>query len=262
MFASSRDLALAGGRRGSALAIPRQDFRPAAAGIEQFIGGATSARPLNVVCIGAHPDDPETGCGGTLAKLVSEGHHVSIVYLTRGEAGLKNADRDTASRQRTAEAIHAAAVLGATAVFANQIDGQTSTDNHHSQEFTALLTSLQPDIVFTHWPLDTHRDHRNAAQLAYEAWEALEESFALVYYEVMTGVQTHHFEPNCFVDISSTSTQKRSAVYAHVCQNPDRFYPYHETMEKERGSEAQLLRAEAFVVVREKLPKPCLPFEM
>src|SRR4051812_26475277 len=78
----------------------------------------------------------------------------------------------------------------------------------------------------------------------------------------MTGVQTHHFEPTCFVDISSTTEQKRAAIYTHVCQNPDRFYPYHVKMEQERGSEAQFKRAEAFVVVREKLPKPCLPFSM
>ena len=51
-------------------------------------------------------------------------------------------------------------------------------------------------------------------------------------------------------------------MYAHVCQNPDRFYPYHEKMEQERGSEARFSRAEFFVVVRERLPKPYLPFEM
>jgi LmbE family N-acetylglucosaminyl deacetylase len=243
------------------LAIPQRDPQLLSAGLEQFLSPAI-ARPLNIVCIGAHPDDPETGCGGTLARLTAAGHHVTIVYLTRGEAGLKNGDAHAASRLRTAEAICASKVLGAAAVFANQVDGQTSTDRQHSHQFTELLASLKPDIVFTHWPLDTHRDHRNAAQLAYEAWESLNESFALVYYEVMTGVQTHHFEPNCFVDISLTSEQKRSAVYAHLCQNPERFYPYHEKMEKERGSEARFPRAEAFVVVREKLPKPYLPFEM
>ncbi len=219
-------------------------------------------RSLSVVCIGAHPDDPETGCGGTLAKLAAEGHRVSIVYLTRGEAGLKEGDRITASRLRSVEALNGAALLGARAYFANQIDGQTTTEEAAVRDFTYLLASLEPDVVFTHWPLDTHRDHRNVAQLTYEAWESLGESFALVYYEVMTGIQTHHFEPNCFVDISSTSEQKRTAVYAHVCQNPQRFYPYHAKMEQERGSEAQLERAEAFVIVREKLPKPCLPFTM
>lgn len=246
----------------SALAIPRQSVPPVDS-VEQLLGSSPlSQRPLNVVCIGAHPDDPESGCGGTLARLASQGHRVTIVYLTRGEAGLKNADAQTASGLRTAESVRACELLGAQPVFANQIDGQTSTEKERSQQFTALLSALEPDIVFTHWPLDTHRDHRNAAQLAYEAWEAMGESFSLVYYEVMTGVQTHHFEPNCFVDISITAAQKRSAIYAHVCQNPDRFYPYHETMERERGSEARLARAEAFVVVRERLPKPCVPFEM
>lgn len=219
-------------------------------------------RTLNIVCIGAHPDDPETGCGGTLAKLAAEGHRVSIIYLTRGEAGLKDGDTATASRLRSVEAMNGAALLGARAYFAGQIDGHTTTDEAAVREFTRLLASFEPDVVFTHWPLDTHRDHRNVAQLTYEAWESLGERFTLVYYEVMTGIQTHHFDPNCFVDISTTSEQKRSAVYAHTCQNPDRFYPYHLKMERERGSEMQLERAEAFVVVREKLPKPCLPFTM
>jgi LmbE family N-acetylglucosaminyl deacetylase len=152
--------------------------------------------------------------------------------------------------------------LGAEAYFASQLDCQTTTQKEAVQEFTRLLASPEPDIVFTHWPLDTHRDHRNAAQLTYEARESLGESFALVYYAVMTGIQTHHFEPNCFVDISSTSEQKRSAIYAPVCENSDRLYPYHVRMERERASEAQLEKAEAFVIVREKPPRPCLPFTM
>jgi LmbE family N-acetylglucosaminyl deacetylase len=230
--------------------------------MEQLTGFSSTQRRLHVVCIGAHPDDPESGCGGTLARLIQEGHAVTILYLTRGEAGLKGGDCSTASRLRTAESLQACHLLGARAVFAGQIDGQTSTDRAEVERFTALLRSLNPDVVFTHWPLDTHRDHRNAAQLTYEAWQSYQESFTLVYYEVMTGVQTHHFEPTCFIDISCTSSQKRAAIYAHVCQNPDRFYPYHEKMERERGEEARLERAEAFVVVRERLPKPCLPFQM
>ncbi len=231
-------------------------------GIEQILEGATCGRRLNVVCIGAHPDDPETGCGGTLAKLVADGHRVTIVYLTRGEAGLRTADIQTAARLRTAEAMEACRVLGAEAVFANQIDGQTSAEAERSRQFTTLLASLEPDVVFTHWPIDTHRDHRNAAHLTYEAWQALEGSFTLLYYEVMTGIQTHHFEPNCFVDISATSKQKRSAIYSHVCQNPDRFYQHHEMMEEDRGAAARVSRAEAFVILREKPRKISLAFEM
>jgi LmbE family N-acetylglucosaminyl deacetylase len=152
--------------------ISRLNPVPEASRVEQITGELTN-RSLKVLCVGAHPDDAETGCGGTLAKLVADGHDVTIVYLTRGEAGLKNGDRDTASQMRTAEALRACELLGARAVFANQIDGQTSTEAGQVKQFTRLLEALDPDIVFTHWPLDTHRDHRNAAQLTYEAWQSL-----------------------------------------------------------------------------------------
>ena len=141
-------------------------------------------------------------------------------------------------------------------MFANQTDSQTVSDQPSSAEFSELLTGLSPDLVFTHWPLDTHRDHRNAAVLAYEAWQRSAEKFSLVYYEVMTGIQTHHFLPNCFVDITETWPQEQRSIYAHESQRPSRFYPYHAEMERRRGAEVDIERAEAFVVVREKLPQP------
>jgi len=64
------------------------------------------ARALHVVCVGAHPDDPESGCGGTLARYSESGHRVTIVYLTRGEAGIRgksheeSATRPSDSRPR------------------------------------------------------------------------------------------------------------------------------------------------------------------
>ena len=206
---------------------------------------------LKVVFVGAHPDDPETGCGGTIAKLVGDGHHVTVIYLTRGEAGLKSRDRITTARLRTAEALNAAEILGVDVVFANQIDGQTSADAEHSGHFTNLLRSLMPDIVFSHWQYDTHRDHQNVSKLTRIAWDALDRTFTLVYYEVMAGIQTYDFEPNVYVDVSGAEQKKRAAVYAHVSQNPDRFYPYHVNMEKLRGAEARLARAEAFFMVRQ-----------
>jgi LmbE family N-acetylglucosaminyl deacetylase len=224
--------------------------------------GLAAGRRLRIVCVGAHPDDPETGCGGTLAKLASKGHDVRIVYLTRGEAGIKEGARQTNAWVRTRESLQACSILQGQALFAGQIDGETGADPEQSRNFTDLLETLQPDVVFTHWPIDTHHDHRTAAQLVYNAWQSLSERFTLVYYEVMTGVQTHHFRPNCFIDIGATWDQKRLAIYAHESQNPNRFYPYHVEIEKQRGAEADSERAEAFVVVREKWPKPLLPFTM
>ncbi len=215
---------------------------------------------LNIVCVGAHPDDPESGCGGTLGKLAADGHNVQIVYLTRGEAGIRNGVGHETARLRSSEALDACRMLKASGYFAGQIDGQTRADQDSCRQFTELLLSLNPHLVLTHWPFDTHADHRTAAQLAYQAWQWSGESFSLVYYEVMTGVQTHHFEPNCLVDITSTWQKKRAAIYAHGSQSPDRFYPYHEEMEKRRGLDASCDRAEAFFVMGEKSPKPLIPF--
>lgn len=230
--------------------------------VEKLTGPVTRTRPLSILCLGAHPDDAETGCGGTLAKFVAQGHDVTIVYLTRGEAGIRDGERHTTATLRSAESVRACNILETGALFANQIDGETTADLEHARRFSELISSTQPDIVFTHWPIDTHADHRTAAQLVYQAWQWSSEKFVVVYYEVMTGVQTHHFQPNTYIDISQTCDRKRSAIYAHRSQGPDRFYPYHEEMEKRRGQEANLERAEAFVVLREKLPKPYLPFTL
>src|SRR5438309_11128617 len=66
-----------------------------------------------VVCFGGHPDDPESGCGGTLAKLANMGHEVMIIYLTTGEAGIEGKAHDEAATIRKQEAINASAILKA-----------------------------------------------------------------------------------------------------------------------------------------------------
>jgi N-acetylglucosamine malate deacetylase 1 len=218
--------------------------------LQNLLGYPVRGRRLHIVCVGAHPDDPETGCGGTLAKFTRDGHRVTLLYLTRGEAGRTSCDHTTTAGLRTAEAFSAAAILGADAVFAGQVDGHTSAGPDESRYFTELVRSLQPDLLLSHWEHDTHRDHRHVAELARSAWETMGRSFALAFYEVMAGIQTYDFHPNVYVDVSGTEQQKRAAVYAHVCQNPDRFYPHHVKMEKDRGAEAWIDRAEAFYVLR------------
>jgi N-acetylglucosamine malate deacetylase 1 len=240
--------------------VPRFNGYGSDQDLERILARPILGRRLDIVVIGAHPDDPETGCGGTIAKLTGDGHHVTIVYFTRGEAGVRNGDHSETARVRTGEALAAAKTLGADAVFANQIDGRTAAGEAESAQFTELLLSLDPHLVMTHWPHDTHADHRNAAKLTRAAWEAGRRAFTLVYYEVMTGIQTYDFRPNLYVDVSSTEEQKQAAIYAHVCQKPDRFYPYHVNMERQRGTEAKLSRAEAFVVMRQNAGAQVIPF--
>src|SRR5436190_7685618 len=94
-----------------------------------------------IVCAGGHPDDPESGCGGTLAKLANAGHDVTIIYLTTGEAGIPGKTHDEAASIRKQEAINGSKVLGAKRVFAGQIDGDTIMNNEWLQKVQQLVAA-------------------------------------------------------------------------------------------------------------------------
>src|SRR2546427_10592863 len=77
------------------------------------------AASLRIVCVGAHPDDPESGCGGTLARYAAPGHAGTIVYLTRGERGIAGKTLDGAARIRTRRVEAGWQILGAKPLFAS-----------------------------------------------------------------------------------------------------------------------------------------------
>jgi LmbE family N-acetylglucosaminyl deacetylase len=228
----------------------RESFLAAAAPVAAGLlrDAPVPARKLNVVCVGGHPDDPESGCGGTLARYSARGHNVTIVYLTRGEAGIPGKTHDEAAAIRTDEALKASRVLSATATFAGQIDGSSEITNTRYEEIEKRLNGLRPDVVFTHWPVDTHRDHCAASLLTFQAWYRNGKKYPLVYFEVMSGEQTQQFAPNFYVDVAETWEKKKAACFLHASQDPAEFYGYHEKMERFRGLEYRCERAEAFVV--------------
>jgi len=209
---------------------------------------AAAGKKLRIVVVGAHPDDPESGCGGTIASYSSLGHEVIILYLTRGEAGIEGKTLQEAAAIRTAESNKACAILEARPSFAGQIDGDTEVNQTRYADFRKILESEHPDLVLTHWPIDSHRDHRAASLLVYDAWLGGGRKFSLYYYEVDQGSQTQVFHPTNYVDITQTENRKRAACFAHASQQPETtFYPLHETMSRFRGMEIGTKYAEGFV---------------
>ena len=182
-----------------------------------------------------------------MARFADLGHEVVAVYLTRGEAGIAGKSHDEAAAIRTAECLEACKILKARPVFAGQIDGSTEINAARYDEMRKLLEQEQPDIVLTHWPIDTHRDHRAASFLVYDAWLRLDRKFTLYYFEVMSGSQTQSFAPTDYVDITATEDRKRAACFAHKSQNPAEFYAHHDLMNRFRGKESGHRFAEAFV---------------
>jgi N-acetylglucosamine malate deacetylase 1 len=208
--------------------------------------GRPGRRRLKVLVAGGHPDDPESIAGGTLLRYADAGHEVVCLYLTRGEAGIPGKTHAEAATVRTEELSRASALLSARPRLVGQIDGATEVGAARYADVRRIFQEERPDLVITHWPIDTHRDHRAMALLAYDAW--LEERrFELYYAEAMTGVQTQCFAPTHYVDITAVEPRKRKACFAHASQDPAGFYGHHDTMHRFRGREAGCDLAEAFV---------------
>ncbi|MDQ6665137.1 MAG: PIG-L family deacetylase [Acidobacteriota bacterium] len=214
--------------------------------LTQAKGKPRNAR-LRIVVTGGHPGDPEYGCGGTVARYTDLGHEVTLLYLNRGEKTCPESQPNRGSAVRVPEAQRAAEILKARAVFAGQCDGHAIVDPAHYDEFRALVASQKPDVLFTHWPVDNHADHRAISALAYDAWLKSGKTFAFYFYEVSDGEDTQLFSPTDYVDISGTETRKRAACYAHASQNPDRYYALQSDVARFRGIESGYRQAEAFV---------------
>ena len=119
-----------------------------------------SQRKLKVIVTGGHPGDPEYGCGGTIARYTDLGHEVILLYLNDGVPTGKPHDG-----VRIAEARKACEILKARPLFGEQIDGDAVVDRLHYQAFHKVLEPERPNVVFTHWPIDNHADHRAMSML-------------------------------------------------------------------------------------------------
>lgn len=214
------------------------------------LAAAASAadKTLQVVCLGAHPDDPESGCAGTLSRYADLGHSVTVIYLTRGERGIRDTPLDQAAKIRSAESEKACAILKARLVFFGQIDGATEVTRSQVEQLTKMLTAEKPDVVFAHWPIDTHMDHQVASLLAVRACQFLAKPPQLYFFEVDTGDQSQSFFPDTYVDVTPVLQRKRAALLAHVSQKGEAIWSeHHEIIAKWRGREAGVPMAEAFV---------------
>ncbi len=210
--------------------------------------GDLALKKRKILVVGAHPDDPETGCGGLMALAAAAGHEVVSVYLTRGEAGCRGKSHEESAAIRMAEAREACALLGARPVFLSQVDGSSEVNRERYQEVNHLIKAENPDLLVTHWPIDSHRDHRVCSILVYDAWQSLDPKPALAYFEVMSGHQSQNFNPTHYVDISRVLELKHKACFAHRSQNIEGTYDNdHGKMEVFRGMESGFRFAEGYV---------------
>ena len=233
---------------------------PAERGRPPTESGRTQGR-LRILCIGAHPDDPETACGGTLARYAAAGHEVHVLYMTKGELGIVGRSPEATGAIRAAEAEKACRILGARPHFFGRPSGAIAFDRPTADALVASLDAMDPDVVLGHWPIDTEYDHQIVAALTVHAWLARPRRHPLYFYEVESGTQTLGFVPQLFVEISTVLPQKLDAIRAHESQEAERraYERHHEPMERFRAREIAGTAAEAFAVLAPEARMASLP---
>jgi N-acetylglucosamine malate deacetylase 1 len=174
-----------------------------------------------------------------------------------GESGRTNEEAGVIC---TAEAHKACQILSPEPVFVGQVNGRVEVTYERYKEYREILEAQRPDIVFTHWPIDSHEDHRANSFFVYDAWLKMHKRFALYGFEVMSRIHTSQFSPTYHVNITGAEARKRAACFAHASQQPAEFYSVHDRMNSFCGMEYGCKYAEAFVrhVQDEDVPLPLL----
>lgn len=182
-------------------------------------------KKLDILAIGAHPDDIELGCAATLIKQVNKGQQVGILDLTEGELGSRGT---VASRYK--EAAEAAAVMGIAVRENLQIpDGFFLNDNDTRLALIAKIRKFQPTIVIGNACTDRHPDHGRAYNLIEDACflsglrkiETTENGIFQAPWRpklVLHYIQDRNIEPNFIVDVTSTWDAKVKAIRCYATQ--------------------------------------------
>jgi LmbE family N-acetylglucosaminyl deacetylase len=199
---------------------------------------------MKVLAIGAHPDDVEYGCGGTLALYAQRGHDVFLFVASDGARG-------GAGDVRRREQQEAALVLGAREIFWG---GYPDTEVPLSRDLIigveTVMQRVGPTMIFVNFPDDTHQDHRNLAQATISATRYIPN---FLFYEVPT---TQNFAPNCYTNVDKILDRKLAALEAHRSQVTKTNIEDLTILELAvscanfRGIQARVKYAEAFQSVR------------
>ncbi|HMK82383.1 MAG TPA: PIG-L family deacetylase [Candidatus Bathyarchaeia archaeon] len=151
---------------------------------------------MNILAIGAHPDDIELGCGGLLLKCASQGHSINMYALTRGAA---SGD----PRQRTRELHESAKFIGATNLWIDNLEDTKLTVNDELiNHIEHIINKSRPDLILTHSDGDSHHDHRAIALATVEAGRFYSNILA---YEIPL---TKNFSPQVYFDVSDVIDKK------------------------------------------------------
>jgi LmbE family N-acetylglucosaminyl deacetylase len=199
---------------------------------------------VNILAIGAHPDDIEYGCGGMLAKYARKGHAVYLFVASDGGLGGEPSVRRREQRD-------SADVLGVREVFwGDYQDTEVPLSRELIGRLETVIRQVDPRMIFVNSPDDTHQDHRHLAQCAMSATRYVPN---FLFFEVPSTV---NFVPNCYTDIADVLDIKLASLEAHRSQvgktniEDLTILELAKSCANFRGIQARVKYAEAFQSVR------------
>lgn len=161
---------------------------------------------MNILALGAHPDDIEIGCGGALLKYARAGHHVQLMILTDGARGGD-------SEVRRNEQVASSRILGARDIFwGGYRDTELPVAREAIQQIEDVVKKVDPAFIFVNYFDDTHQDHRHLATCTVTATRYTRN---VLFYETPT---TQNFSPTVYVDIDGLLEDKVRSLEAHASQ--------------------------------------------
>ncbi len=173
---------------------------------------------MKILAIGAHLDDVEIACGGTLAKAIASGHQVKVLVMSK--SGYTNKEGGVQRSDETAveEGLHALHTLGVQDI--EILDYPTKDIPFRSDivnDIDLRMAAFDPDIVFTHHPFDTHQAHEGVSKASIAAARRKNTVF---FYEPITpsGRSYVAFKPTMYVDIESTLEKKIESLKCHTSE--------------------------------------------
>jgi LmbE family N-acetylglucosaminyl deacetylase/CheY-like chemotaxis protein len=200
-----------------------------------------------VLAVGAHPDDVEIGVGGILLRHAAQGHAVTVLTLTSGEAG-------GAANERAQESRRAAELLSARLISTDLADTSVSEGGATIAAISAAIREIRPTTVYTHTAHDVHQDHRNTHRATLVAARAIGRVFC---YEAPSS--TAEFRPTRFVAIDEYLERKLEVIQAYTSQVKVRHYLDEELLRctaRYWGRFAQARYVEPLEVVRDSDAPP------
>lgn len=163
---------------------------------------APAPGPLQVLCLGAHSDDIEIGCGATLLRLLSERKDVEITWVVLSGGGLREKEAKASARDYLKQAAQ------------TNIETETFRDGYFPHQgveikdyFESLKRRLSPDLIFTHHRHDLHQDHRAVCELTHNTWRShLVLEYEIPKYDGDLG------RPGVFVPVSAAHAKRKTTL--------------------------------------------------